>query len=198
VHGNLLLTLSGGVFSHNSVVSATLPGSVGTALGDSGAGEVSGTITGTRFTHNTLTVSSVAGDVTAGGAAAILSGSLTDSVVDGNRALAHSRQGTVNFAGAGIQAGDFDLTLHDTDVTGNTGVVIGNSGTAQGGGISDFPVPDGPPGGPLSLTGSHVTGNKLRASPGITVSGGGIFSTYPVDLTDTVITQNSPDQCVGC
>jgi hypothetical protein len=198
VHGNLLLTLSGGVFRHNSVVSATLPGSTGRALGDSGAGEVSGTITGTRFTHNTLTVSSAAGAATASGGAAILSGSLTDSVVSSNRVIAHSRQGTVTLAGAGIQAGDFDLTLQDTDVTGNRGVAIGSSGAAHGGGISDSPVPEGPPGGPLSLTGSHITGNKLTASPNITVNGGGVYSTYPVVLTDTVIARNSPDQCIGC
>ena len=197
VHSNVLLTLTGGVFTHNTVVSAAL-GSVGRALGDSAAGEVSGTITGTRFTHNTLTVSSAAGDATASGGAAILSGSLTDSVVNGNRVIAHSRHGTVTLAGAGIQAGDFELTLHSTDVTHNTGVAFGSSGTVHGGGISDSPVPEGPPGGPLSITGSHITGNKLRASPGITVSGGGVFSTYPVDLNDSVIARNSPDQCVGC
>jgi hypothetical protein len=159
---------------------------------------VSGKSPAPGFTHNTLTVSSAAGDATASGGAAIMSGSLTESMVTGNRIIAHSRQGTVTLAGAGIQTGDFDLTLRDTDVTGNTGVATGSSGIAHGGGISDSPVPDGPPGGPLSLSGSHITGNKLRASPGITVSGGGIFSTYPVDLADSVITRNSPDQCAGC
>jgi hypothetical protein len=50
----------------------------------------------------------------------------------------------------------------------------------------------------LTLTGSHITGNTLRATPGITVSGGGVFSTYPVTVANSVITRNSPDQCVGC
>jgi hypothetical protein len=194
----LLITLSGGVFSHNSVVSATLPGSPGLALGDSGAGEVSGTITDTRFTDNTLTVSSATGDATASGGAAIMSGSLTHSVVTGNRINARSPHGTVTLAGAGIQVGDFDLTLHHTDVTGNAGIAIGNTGTAHGGGIADAPIPAGPPGAPLTLTGSHITGNQLTAMPGITVSGGGLFSTYPVAVANSAITRNSPDQCVGC
>lgn len=198
VHGDLLLTLSDDVFSHNSVVSATLPGSPGNAQGDSGGGEVSGTITRTRFTDNTVTISSAAGNATASGGSAVLSGSLTESLVRGNRLTANSPHGTVIVAGAGIQAGDFDITVKDTVVTGNTGVATGRNGTARGGGISDSPVPDGPPGGPLTLTGSHITDNKLKASHGITVSGGGVFSTYPVDLADSVIARNSPDQCVGC
>ena len=192
------ITLSGGVFSHNSVVSATLPGSPGLALGDSGAGGLYGTITGTRFTDNTLTVSSAAGDATASGGVGIMFGSLTDSVVSGNRIIATSPHGTVTLAGAGIQVGDFDLTLRNTDVTSNTGIAIGSIGTAHGGGVADALVPAGPPGAPLTLTGSHITGNTLRATPGITVSGGGLFSTYPVTVANSAITRNSPDQCVGC
>ena len=198
VHGDLLLTLSGDVFSHNSVVSATLRGSPGNAQGDSGAGEVSGTITGTRFTDNTVTISSVVGNATASGGSAILSGSLTESLVRGNRLTAHSPHGTSFAAGAGIQAGDFDITVKDTVMTGNTGMATGRDGTARGGGISDSPVPNGPPGGPLTLTGSQITGNALHGGHGITVIGGGVYSTYPVALTDSVIAGNSPDQCIGC
>ena len=198
VHGELLLTLSGDVFNRNSVISATLPGSPGTAAGDSGAGQVSGTITGTRFTGNTVTVRSHAGDAHAGGGAAILSGTLTRSLIKDNRVLAISPHGTVALAGAGLSAGDFDVTLQNTDVTDNTGVAIGTSGSAQGGGIYDSPVPNGPPGGPLLLTGSHITGNTLHGGHGVTVSGGGVFSTYHVDLADSVIARNAPDQCIGC
>jgi len=198
VHGDLLLTLSNDVFNHDSVISATLPGSPGTAAGDSGAGEVSGTITSTRFTGNTVAVRSHAGDAHAGGGAAILSGTLTNSRVKDNRVLALSPHGTVTLEGAGLQAGDFEVTLQNTDVTGNTGVAIGNSGTAKGGGIFDSPVPNGPPGGPLRLDGSHITGNALHGGHGVTVSGGGVYSTYPVVLTDSVIARNSPDQCIGC
>lgn len=197
VHAELLLTVSGAVFNRNSVVSVTLPGSVSTASGDSGAGG-GGTFTDTRFTGNTLIVSSAAGDAIASGGATIASGSLTDSVVSANRIIATSRKGTVTLAGAGIQVGDFDLAVDNTDITGNTGVAIGRSGVARGGGIANAQVPDGPPGGPLTLTSSRITGNRLTASPGIPVSGGGLFSTYPVTRTNSAITGNAPDQCVGC
>ena len=81
-------TLIDDEFSHNRVVSVTLPGSSGTAQGDSGGGEVSGTITGTRFIGNTVAVRSVAGDVNAWAGAAIFSGTMTRSLVEGNRVLA--------------------------------------------------------------------------------------------------------------
>jgi hypothetical protein len=79
----------------------------------------------------------------------------------------------------------------------DTGVTAGSSGTARGGGVFDSPVPNGPPGGPLRLGGSHITHNTLRGGHGVTVSGGGVVSTYAVDLTDSVIDRNSPDQCFG-
>ena len=72
-----------------------------------------------------------------------MSGSLTHSVVTGNWINARSPHGTVTLAGAGIQVGDFDLTLHNTDVTSNTGIAIGNTGTAHGGGIADARIPAG-------------------------------------------------------
>lgn len=199
VHLDLLvtLTLSGSTFSHNSVVSTTRPGSPGNAVGDSGAGEVSGTITGTRFTGNTVTVRSAAGDARGAAGAAIFSGTMTRSLIKDNRVRASSPHGRVAVAGAGLQAGDFALTLKTTQVTGNMGVAAGRTGTADGGGISDTPVPDGPPGGPLQLTGGSITHNTLSGGPGITLTGGGVFSTYPVELTKTLIAGNSPDQCAG-
>jgi hypothetical protein len=33
---------------------------------------------------------------------------------------------------------------------------------------------------------------------GITVHGGGLFTTNPVTTKDTVIANNTPDQCFGC
>jgi hypothetical protein len=198
VHGDVLLTLGGDVFAHNSVVSQTLPGSPGNAQGDSGGGEVSGSITGTSFTGNTVTVRSAAGDAKAWAGAAIFSGTLTQSLVNDNRVVAASPGGTATLDGAGLQAGDFAVTLRNTDVTANTGVATGRTGTARGGGIFDSPVPDGPPGGPLRLASSHITRNTLTGGFGVTVSGGGVFSTHRVDLADSVIARNSPDQCVGC
>jgi len=76
-----------------------------------------------------------------------------------------------------------------------------DSGSARGGGIFDVAFPDGqdgPPGGPLTLKNGSVTGNALSGS-GVTRVGGGVFTQgEPVTLTNSVISQNTPDQCVGC
>ena len=87
-------------------------------------------------------------------------------------------------------------TLERTLVVGNMVTASGAAGSAQGGGIwnSNF---GGPP-SVLTLTDSVVTANTLSASPGITVQGGGLFTTFAVTLTRTVITGNKPDQCFGC
>jgi hypothetical protein len=50
----------------------------------------------------------------------------------------------------------------------------------------------------LALVDSAVTRNTLTAGPGITVQGGGLFTLFPVTLTNSVIAQNVPDQCYGC
>jgi hypothetical protein len=66
--------MSNSVVAHNSVSSATLAGSSGNAEGDSGAGELLGTINSTRFTGNTVTVTVGGGDVTAFAGASWMSG----------------------------------------------------------------------------------------------------------------------------
>jgi hypothetical protein len=57
-----------------------------------------------------------------------------------------------------------------------------------------FPPPPNPR---LSLTDTTVTGNTLTVGPGITVHGGGLFTTFPITLTDSTISGNSPDNCFG-
>jgi len=42
-----------------------------------------------------------------------------------------------------------------------------------------------------------VIGNTLRASPGLTVQGGGLFTSFPVTLDHSRIAHNLPDQCAG-
>ena len=75
---------------------------------------------------------------------------------------------------------------------------LGLTGSAQGGGIFDAAVPNGPPGGPLVLTNSTVTHNGLTGGAAITLQGGGVFARNPVTLTHSVIAGNTPDQCDGC
>jgi hypothetical protein len=89
--------------------------------------------------------------------------------------------------------------VRNSEVSGNTVGANGASGSAQGGGIFDAPIADGPPGGPLKLLNSGVTGNALNGSPGIALQGGGLYiENKPLTLTNSFIANNSPDQCFGC
>ena len=89
------------------------------------------------------------------------------------------------------------LELDGVQISGNTGRATGPTGTAQGGGIWNGVEFAGPQ---VQLTLDHttVTHNSLSGSPGITVQGGGLFTTLPVALTHSVIAGNTPDQCFGC
>jgi len=198
VHTDVNFELSNDVITNNSVNVATLGRSRGNAAGDSGAGEMGGTVTNTRFAGNSVTVSSVAGDANAGAGATIFAGSMTNSVVSDNHVQASSPHGFVIVAAGGLQVGDA-LTLRNTTVSGNTAHASGRSGYARGGGIFDVnESPNGPSGGPLTLINSSVTGNALSGSSAITLQGGGIYATNPVSLTNSVIADNIPDQCFGC
>jgi hypothetical protein len=190
--------MTNSVVGDNSVTSATLSGSSGNAEGDSGAGELSGTISNTRFTGNTVTVSSAAGDATAFAGAIIDFGTITNSLISDNHVHASSPSGTVFAAGA-IVVDEPGLTFRNSEVSGNTVEANGATGSARGGGIFDAPIANGPPGGPLKLVNSGVTGNALSGSPGIALQGGGLYiENKPLTLTHSFTANNSPDQCFGC
>ena len=201
VHVNLgtAFTMSNSVVSDNSVSSATLAGSSGNAEGDSGAGEMLGTISNTRLTDNTVTVTSSAGDATAFAGAIIDFGSITNSLISDNHVHASSPSGTAFAAGGAIVVDEAGLTFRNSEVSGNTIDANGAGGTVQGGGIFDAPIDDGPPGGPLTLVDSEVTDNALTGSGAITRQGGGLYiQNLPLTLRHSVIAGNSPDQCFGC
>jgi hypothetical protein len=122
---------------------------------------------------------------------------MMSSVISGNHVSALSPNGTVFLVGGGIQSGG-PLTLRNSRVSENTGDATGLSGTAQGGGIFAGDIENGPPVGPLNLTNSSITHNVLSGSSGITLQGGGVFTTHPVTLRNSIIAQNTPDQCYGC
>jgi hypothetical protein len=198
--------MSDSVITSNSVSAVTLGSSAGSASGDSGGGQLFGTIADTRVTSNTVTVESANGDATASGNFAP-GASLTDSVVSDNHVRASSPHGLASVRGGAFvvdTSPDFPpelggLTLRDSTVRGNTGEAIGPSGTARGGGIFDVAFPDGPFGGPLVLVKSLITGNVLSGSPGITLQGGGLYiQNQPLISTNSIIANNSPDQCFGC
>ena len=191
-------TMSNSVVADNSVSSATLAGSSGDAEGDSGAGEIQGRISNTRVNGNTVTVTSAAGDVTAMAGAFIDFGSITSSVIRDNHVHASS-SATVFAAGGAIVVDKPGLTLRYSEVSGNTVAANGASGSARGGGVFDAPIDNGPPGGPLTLLNSSVTGNALSGTLGIALQGGGLYiENTPLTRTHSFIADNSPDQCFGC
>jgi hypothetical protein len=179
----------------------TLPGSSGGAfaVGRSGAGEFGGTLSNVRITGNSVDVSSAAGNATAlGGASIVDGGTITNSLISNNHIHASAPLGSVDVSGGGLNLFD-QTTLRNSTVSGNTVDATGTSGSARGGGIFDIAFPDGPPGGPLTLQNSTVTANTLSRSAGILLQGGGIYlQDEPITLTNSVITQNVPDQCFGC
>jgi hypothetical protein len=194
------VALSHDVISDNHVSAVALPGSTGYASSDSGAGEMSGTIDDVRLTDNSDMAVSAAGYAEAfSGASVFYGGSLTNSVVSGNVLRASSAHGTVYLTGAGLVAGG-PLMVRNTIVRGNTGTAQGSTGTAQGGGMADVDQsqsPALPTGGPLDLVNSSVIVNELSGSPGITVQGGGLYTTYPLSRTNSTVRDNTPDNCVG-
>ena len=196
------VTLSNDVIGGNHARAAALPGSTGNAFSSSGAGEITGTLSNVRLTGNSVEASSAAGNATAeGGATVFDGGSITNSLISDNRVHVSAPGGSAAVRGGGIFVA-VSLTLRNSTVNGNTGDAIGASGSAQGGGIFDaaFPFgPDGPPGGPLVLQNSKLTGNVLTGSSGFTLQGGGLYiQNEPLTSTNTLIAGNTPDQCFGC
>src|SRR4029078_13247063 len=116
-----------------------------------------GKIGSTRFTGNTVTVSSAAGDATAFAGALIHCGSITNSVISDNQVHASSPNGTVFAGGGAIVVDEPGVTFRNSELSSNTVEANGASGSAQGGGILDAPITDGPPGGPLKLLNTGVS-----------------------------------------
>jgi len=51
----------------------------------------------------------------------------------------------------------------------------------------------------LSLEASTIEHNQLLAgAAGVSLEGGGMFTTLPVTTRDTTIAHNRPDECDGC
>jgi hypothetical protein len=199
LHTDVNITLNDDVFADNHVRAAALGPASADTDGNSGVGELAGTINNTRFIGNTVTVSSADGPASAEGGSMIFGpGSISNSVIHGNHVSATSLHGSVYAIGGGIDAGQPPMTLRNTPVSGNTAKATGRSGTALGGGIGDAAVPNnGPPGGPMTLAGSNVTDNTVSGGAGITTRGGGVFTTFKLALTSSAFTANTPDECAG-
>jgi hypothetical protein len=60
-------------------------------------------------------------------------------------------------------------------------------------------APTAHPADRVALQNSNVAGNTLSAKAAVTLQAGGIFAqNEPVTLTSSVISQNTPDQRLGC
>ena len=202
LHTNPSVTLSNDVIANNHVTSATFAGSSGSADGSAGAGEFNGTMSNIRLTGNTVDVRSANGDASgAGGASVFDGGAFTNSRIGDNHVRVSAPAGSATVLGAGFFVA-VSLTLRNSTVSGNTATVGGAGGSAQGGGIFDVAFPfgeDGPPGGPLVLQNSAVTANALTGSAGLSLQGGGLYiAGEPLTSSNSTITQNMPDDCVGC
>ena len=127
---------------------------------------------------------------------------LRDSMVARNSVSADGPFGSIAFGG-GIAMFGGDLTLERTRVIGNsvsgTGAAaplpLGGFSSVFGGGISNG---GGIPPGLLTMTDSVITANRLSASPGYLVGGGGVFTERSIVSIRTVIAGNKPDDCFGC
>jgi hypothetical protein len=194
------LTLRDGSISNNRVVVLTASSE---AVGPSGSAlDLNGqaTVSGMRIQGNFTSVSSPSG--LAWATAAVYSGGtgvgsvISDSVISGNSAIATTTGGQAYVWGGGV-INEGVLTLRGDLVKRNTAVAVGPSGAALGGGVYNglIGLPDPPV---LTLNGTIVTGNRVTGTAGITLQGGGIFSTEPVTRSGSSITGNRPDNCTGC
>jgi hypothetical protein len=159
------------------------------------------TITNTQITGNTITVATPSGDAFAIGALSVLfAGTVTPTIdnttISDNVAEAIAPNGTATVQGAGL-LNDGPLLLEDVHITDNYAVATGKKGSAEGAGIWNGHLFGGPT-SPLTLRGTHVTGNKLRGSPSLTLQGAGIYTPdFRTTLYSSVVADNTPDECYG-
>jgi hypothetical protein len=172
-------------------------GPSGSALDINGPATVKNTaIIGNTAVVTTETGTAAVNGAVYSGAAASRPAVIVDSVISDNIARAASDLGPASVQGGGL-LNDGGLQLRSVQITGNSGSAKGASGFVQGGGIwngSQF----NPPPSTLTLQDVTIVHNTLRASSGLTVKGGGMFTAFPVNMAGTQITQNAPDQCYGC
>jgi hypothetical protein len=162
-----------------------------------------GTISDTNIDDNFATSTSPNGAAATNGGLAVLNFTgdpklvtVENSVISGNITQAHSSTGSASVQGGGVFNNSL-LLMRNVQITNNTGQVDAPTGVAQGAGIWNGVDDSGPP-VQLTLEDGNVTLNMLTGTPGITLQGGGLFTTSPVTLTNTTIERNRPDQCVGC
>ena len=204
VDGSLVLSTS--TVRDNRVRVTVPPGSTAGAFADSGGVGMGGyaSITNSRLVDNSVSVSAPGGTASAMFAAlsagnGTFTTTIRHSVISGNRLVASTTTGSVIVQGAGIgHLNGAPFVLQNTTVARNLATGHGPGGLAQGGGIWNGSLDPSSSLGPLRLTDSTIARNVLKASPGITAQGGGIFTIAKPRIRHTTIAHNRPDQCHGC
>ena len=195
------LVLRGDTIDGNELVanvgSSAHVGASGSALDINGPA----TVAHTEIASNSTVVTSQSGTAEANGA--VYAGDaksqpavIEHSTIAGNTVSAASPAGVAMVKGAGL-VNDGLLHLNDVVIARNAGEATGSQGSAQGGGIWNGAMFNSPP-IRLTLRDTRVMRNALNASAGLEVRGGGMFTSFPVALTNSLIAQNTPDDCFGC
>jgi hypothetical protein len=160
-------------------------------------GSHAATVSHVRITGNTTLVTSEDGEAQAAPGAIYNADAtrITHSVISGNRLTARSADGSASAFGAGV-INEGRLVLQHDLIEDNHAIATGPDGFARGGGIwNGILFEEETP--HLTLNHTRVIGNTLRASPGLPVKGGGLFTSFPVTLNHSQIAHNLPDQCAG-
>lgn len=191
------------VSANTASAHAVTQGTLAVAFGGGLLSEAPLLLERTQVTDN-LAHATAAGDAVADGGGIEVDAPLTirDSLVARNSVVAEAGGAALAHGGGIANVGQ--LIVERTRVVDNRVEATGAGGLmpfgvpsgALGGGIwnGDFGGP--PP--TLTLTHSVVAGNRLEAPAGFVRSGGGLYTLYPVSVTQTPIVGNHPDQCFGC
>ena len=169
-----------------------------------------GTITNTTIDDNLATSTSSGGRADTNGGLAVLFfpglGSpqlvtVANTVIKGNITKSVSTSGSATIEGGGVFNNSL-LSMRNVQISDNVEQATGPTGAAQGGGVWNGVDVTGPP-VQLTLVNSSVTRNLLVGSAGVSLQGGGLYTTFAdssgdLTLTNTQIAFNRPDQCFGC
>ena len=198
--GASTLTLRNSTVNDNRVIANVAATDVNGASGSALEFDGVATIENTRVAGNSTVVTSAAGNAAAVGAINAFGQGpksvISNTVIEGNTVSASTTTGAATVQGAGLVNNGL-LELRNVRVTRNVATASGPAGFAQGGGIWNGVVFNPPP-VQLTLVNTRVDHNTIRATPGLTVAGAGLFTEFPVAATNSRIEQNAPDDCVGC
>jgi hypothetical protein len=186
----------------NNIVTAAVTADGSSAVSYAGGIELEGSVdvSNVRVVSNEARVETSTGAALVGGGGiyANLDRATTvrDIVSMGNRVTVEAPGGFTFAAGGGV-LNTGTLTIRRAVVTDNRVHANAAEGFAQGGGVWNSYVAE-PEEIVLRVFDSRISGNKVLASEGVDVLGGGLYSDFPLTLARTAVTGNEPDDCFGC